>query len=342
MTSTSEPTAPAAVDTATQPAAPELTPAETQLVPPPANTEAPTATTTAEAPQPTTTPAKTTERAAPETTTPEKTLEEPEPQNPLTERFTAQEWVALKEFRGALPEILANAFPDDPEAKETPITMWGVAIDPTRPRNAKVSVVLMKFLRARNLSVNDARDMFQTTLRWRKSFDIEGAMAQKYPDNLFDSMGHVYGKDKEGRPVMYNIYGGDQDLKAIFSDVQLFLRHERLMQKLDFETIDQTLQVHDYEGVTLTSRDANSKNAASEATNIFSAHYPELLYRKFFINVPTLLNWIFWAFKPLLPAATLAKMSVVGTGTHAIHKALSPFISDEELPKHYGGYAQGF
>lgn len=66
--------------------------------------------------------------------------------------------------------------------------------------------------------------MFRTTLRWRQSFDIEGAMAQKYPDGLFDTMGHVYGHDKEGRPVMYNIYGGNQDLKAIFSDVQLFLR----------------------------------------------------------------------------------------------------------------------
>lgn len=48
-----------------------------------------------------------------------------------------------------LPEILADAFPDDPKAKETPITIWGVQIDPSKPRNAKVSVILMKFLRAR-------------------------------------------------------------------------------------------------------------------------------------------------------------------------------------------------
>jgi hypothetical protein len=112
--------------------------------------------------------------------------------------------------------------------------------------------------------------------------------------------------------------------------------------------------------VSLTSRDANSKNAASEATNIFSSHYPELLvslsdilfdplltkdvkqYKKFFINVPTILSWIFWAFKPLVPAATLAKMTVIGTGAPAIHKALSPYISEDELPKRYGGHAQGF
>lgn len=69
---------------------------------------------------------------------------------------------------------------------------------------------------------------------------------------------------------------------------------EKCMALLDFREIDQCIQIHgtflsfcfpysyhlspiDYEGVSLTSRDANSKNAASEATNIFQSHYPEML-----------------------------------------------------------------
>ncbi|KAF9454230.1 CRAL/TRIO domain-containing protein [Macrolepiota fuliginosa MF-IS2] len=325
---------------------------EPAYAPAPVTTEIPTTTATAEAPQPAQAPSVPAETAAEPTApaapaAPEKISDEPEPQNVLTERFTTAEWTALKEFRSLLPDILADAFPDDPKAKETPFTIWGVKVDPSSPRNAKVSVVLMKFLRARNLSIPDARDMFQGTLRWRKSFDMEGALQEKFPEGLFDKMGHVYGKDKEGRPIMYNIYGGDNDLKAVFSDVHMFLRwrvalHERLMQELDFETVDQTVQIHDYEGVSITSRDANSKNAAQEAANIFASHYPELLFKKFFINVPTLLNWMFWAFKAIIPAATLAKMNVVGTGSHAIHKALSPYIPDERLPRRYGGQADGF
>ncbi|KAG6846315.1 hypothetical protein H0H93_014697, partial [Arthromyces matolae] len=97
-----------------------------------------------------------------------------------------------------------------------------------------------------------------------------------------------------------------------------------------------------YLGVGLGSRDAKSKAAANEATNIFQSHYPELLYKKFFVNVPTIMNWIFWAFKPLLPAATLAKMSVVGTGHHALSKALLPVIDAKELPERYGGEAAGW
>lgn len=58
--------------------------------------------------------------------------------------------------------------------------------------------------------------------------------------------------------------------------------------------------------------------------------------------MPTVLNWIFWAFKPLLAPATLAKMTVVGTGTRAIHQALSPYVDDKELPAQYGGQAEDF
>jgi hypothetical protein len=36
-------------------------------------------------------------------------------------------------------------------------------------------------------------------------------------------------------------------------------------------------QFADYEGVSMSSRDANSKRAANEASNIFGSHYPEFL-----------------------------------------------------------------
>lgn len=47
-------------------------------------------------------------------------------------------------------------------------------------------------------------------------------------------------------------------------------------------------------------------------------------------------------FKPIISANTLAKMSVVGTGHHALKKALSEFIAVDELPTKYGGNAEVF
>lgn len=45
------------------------------------------------------------------------------------------------------------------------------------------------------------------------------------------------------------------------------------------------VQVHDYAGVSMFSRDASSKQAAKEASKLFSDHYPELLSGKYFVNV---------------------------------------------------------
>jgi phosphatidylinositol transfer protein SFH5 len=98
----------------------------------------------------------------------------------------------------------------------------------------------------------------------------------------------------------------------------------------------------DYDGVGLSSRTTESKAAASEASTIFQAHYPEMLYKKYFVNVPTFMSWIFWLFKPLLSAQTIAKMSVVGKGPDAIGKELLVIIDAAELPERYGGTAKAF
>ena len=115
----------------------------------------------------------------------------------------------------------------------------------------------------------------------------------------------------------------------------------------------------DYEGVSLSSRDANSKQAASEADGRVSlvvttlnfwwqylctpdSQLIVLQHRKFFVNVPTYLTWIFWLFKPIIPSATLSKMSVVGSGPYTVGKALLPLIDTKQLPKRYGGEAEAF
>ena len=93
---------------------------------------------------------------------------ESEPQNPLTREFTEKEWQALREFRVCrfcrcsyrcidslvstkirLPYIFETSSPEKPN-KLVPSNLWGVPIDPSNPvGDARVSVVLIKFLRAR-------------------------------------------------------------------------------------------------------------------------------------------------------------------------------------------------
>jgi phosphatidylinositol transfer protein SFH5 len=44
--------------------------------------------------------------------------------------------------------------------------------------------------------------MMIDTLRWREEFKIDEAMKETFPD-VFNGFGHLYGRDKEGRPVAY-------------------------------------------------------------------------------------------------------------------------------------------
>ncbi|KAG8902492.1 Non-classical phosphatidylinositol transfer protein (PITP) [Tulasnella sp. 408] len=275
----------------------------------------------------------------------------PEKTNPLVQNFTEGEKSAVKELVTRLPLIFEEAFKDlkDESHKLEAVDFWGVPIDPLKgdAEDARVDVILVKFIRARNSDIEAAQQQLIDTLKWRHTFRASDTVNEVFPDEIFGKLCHNYGKDKDGRPISYNVYGGDQDLKAIFGDLDRFLRwrismQEKALRLLDFTTVDTLIQVHDYDGLGMSSRDANSKRAATEASKIFQDYYPETLHRKFFVGVPTIMTWIFWAFKPLVSAATFAKLSVAGRGPETIGKELLPYIDGSQLPKRYGGNAEAF
>ena len=44
--------------------------------------------------------------------------------------------------------------------------------------------------------------MLTNTLKWREEFNIEAALKEEYPEDIFGTLGYISGKDKEGRPVV--------------------------------------------------------------------------------------------------------------------------------------------
>jgi hypothetical protein len=65
-----------------------------------------------------------------------------------------------------------------------------------------ISLCMASYTWPRNLNPKEAMTMMIDTLRWRDEFKIEEAMKETYPD-VFDNFGHLYGRDKEGRPIVY-------------------------------------------------------------------------------------------------------------------------------------------
>lgn len=135
--------------------------------------------------------------------------------------------------------------------------------------------------------------MMIATLRWRDKYKVEDAMKETYPDEL-NVFGHVYGHDKEGRPVvcvasapafcrqLTGLHAGTIYTVAIMTSqlhsatssgssgtclkgpvydmclLNLLRWRVALMEHgiklIDFETVDQMVQVHGTYRVTLKYR----------------------------------------------------------------------------------------
>lgn len=96
----------------------------------------------------------------------------------------------------------------------------------------------------------------------------------------------------------------------------------------------QMIQVHDYLNVSFFRVDPAVKAASKETISVFSMAYPELLSHKYFVNVPTIMGWMFGAMKLFLAPATIRKFHPMTSGTTLATELESIAAS---LPKEYGG-----
>ncbi|KAG9293094.1 hypothetical protein G9A89_016456 [Geosiphon pyriformis] len=259
--------------------------------------------------------------------------EENESTNPLYAAFTDREKEAVSELKKKLPTILNNA-----QAPHN-YSLWEVELD-ANSKDKRLEVILIKFLRARNLNIAQAEEMLTKMIKWRISNNIDQILDETFDQSIFSpKLGLIHGHDLHGHPVTYNSYGG-LDNEKVFGDINRFMRWriqlmERGIQELDFVNVDQMLQVHDYHGVSLASRDNFSKVASKTATQTLQDNYPEFLTKKFFINVPWWGGAIYQFISVFLPAKMKKKFIVTSAGN--VKKILTQYIAEENLPTRYGG-----
>jgi hypothetical protein len=73
------------------------------------------------------------------------------------------------------------------------------------------------------------------------------------------------------------------------------------------------------------------KAASQKAIQLFSAHYPETLSKKYFVNVPLVMQWMFGAMQVFMAKETVRKMQWMSYGEE-LHKYLGASVGKE-----YGG-----
>ncbi|CAD0096002.1 unnamed protein product [Aureobasidium vineae] len=97
----------------------------------------------------------------------------------------------------------------------------------------------------------------------------------------------------------------------------------------------QALQIHDYLRVSFLRQPAEVKAASQKAIQLFSAHYPETLSKKYFVNVPLVMQWMFGAMQVFMAKETVQKMQWMSYGEE-LHKYVGKGVAKE-----YGGEGPG-
>ncbi|KAF1947924.1 CRAL/TRIO domain-containing protein, partial [Clathrospora elynae] len=231
--------------------------------------------------------------------------------------------------------------------------VYGIELTRSKPFHTKL--ILQKFLRANQNDVDKAKQQLLDTLKWRKEFDPIKAAGETFETSRFEGLGYVL--ELEGVPesvnkkdiATFNIYGAVKDNKKTFGDLNLFLRWrvglmEKSIQALSLPTAStpipdfnagpdpyQGLQIHDYLQVSFLRQDPLVKAATKETIAILQRHYPETLSRKFFVNVPLVMGWLFSAMKLVVAKETTRKFTVLSYG-----KELAGELG-RGVPKSYGG-----
>lgn len=177
-------------------------------------------------------------------------------------------------------------------------------------------------------------------LNWRKEFDpLSAAFFEAHSSELED-VGVITQYPEEApnkRVVTWNLYGQLVKKKHLFKDADKFIRYRiglmekglRLLQFTD-EDNNYMTQVHDYKGVSVFRMDGDIKKCTKQVIDIFQKYYPELLWAKYFVNVPVVFSLVYGMVKQFVDEQTMSKFVVLSEG-----KKLVQYL--KFAPKDYGG-----
>ncbi|CAJ1968164.1 unnamed protein product [Sphenostylis stenocarpa] len=265
---------------------------------------------------------------------------------------------SLLEFRCKVENaILGNFLLGEPDKDVPPedvavmreqlreIALWGVPLLPSKAHEG-TDVVLRKFLKAKDFKVNEAFDMLQKTLIWRRENSIDGILEEDLASD-FGNAGFLCSKDREGRPVSYEVCGVFKDRRVykktfgsrIRSDkylrwkIQLI---EKALKKLCFREggVDSIIQVFDLKNAPMQgTKELNS--LTNKALILFQNYYPEIIHKSIVVYAP------FWFYTSQVLFSKFMsqrnKKKFILARPQNVTQTLLKFIAPEHLPCEYGG-----
>ncbi|KAH8949580.1 hypothetical protein BDL97_10G039900 [Sphagnum fallax] len=243
-------------------------------------------------------------------------------------------------------ETVDNTMPLQ-ESTENPedVCLWGVPLLDTKG-DERTNVILLKFLRAKDFKVDEACTMLVNTVKWRQSF-LATTIREKKLQSKLDECFYMQGKDRDGHPVCYNIWGAFHDNPDLFEKMlgneskmkNNFLRWrvqllEKGIKELEFTPggTSAILQVNDLKNIPLLKKEM--RDAVHGVINLLKDNYPELVVKNVFLNPPWYFSALYNLINPFITPRMKSKIFLARPGQ--IFNSIAP----EDVLVQYGGFAR--
>ncbi|GMF31769.1 unnamed protein product [Phytophthora fragariaefolia] len=210
-----------------------------------------------------------------------------------------------------------------------------------------------RFLAGCEGDVEEAKERYAATMKWRKEYDVDSILLR--PSHVFTDMKEcfthfLHKKDRQGHLISYEFLGGQRKALHDFTargvtEEEAIMHHVRMMEFM-WSVVDprefpdgNMLKIYDIKGISMADMSSDVVNYTKKWGEVIATYNPERVYQVFIINPPTWFNLIWKLVSPLVNPKTRERIHVL-RGQKDISKALLEFVAPENLPKEYGGQCQ--
>uniref|UniRef100_A0A6P6FN06 phosphatidylinositol/phosphatidylcholine transfer protein SFH13 isoform X1 n=1 Tax=Ziziphus jujuba TaxID=326968 RepID=A0A6P6FN06_ZIZJJ len=211
---------------------------------------------------------------------------------------------------------------------------------------------LLRFLKARDFSIEKTIQMWEEMLNWRKEFGTDTILEDFKFEELEEVLQYYpqgyHGVDKEGRPVYIERLGKAHPSRLMqITSIERYLKYhvqefeKALQEKFPACTIAakrqicSTTTVLDVQGLGIKNFSPTAANLLAAMSKIDNNYYPETLHHMYIVNAGPAFKKMLWpAAQKFLDAKTIAKIHVLEP--KSLHKLLE-VIDTSQLPEFLGG-----